>query len=564
MRDFDFASTRSGPSTPHTTKLSSRGGRSPPDEGSLHGHRTNGDSLSWVDEWWTNHPVVRFRQMTKSVVAVGYDVPTPEIESVQFKSNDSILGADIVIFCPRLKDYVADKSFAGQPLISESDSDQLRQQTLHWKSELTITLRHGKTVFLFLVDIDDCHIHSGIQNVSGTGRSTRVTNVVHPYEPYSSVPIEDWSARTHRSHGDRIKPTDKLGCLSSYWKEFGPYSYYDVYLDQATIPSLVTQTGDRVVGGFFRSNDWKGTIVLLPLVDFEYMIEEREKQFIERARKGKSPSKATRKKAEASVGQQFVNALVQIDKMVRVEIDRTPPPQWSNDKVYSLKEEDMLEQEIANFDKKIAELHTARSAVLDKFKAAGTLRGLLYESGKPLESALLEALRLLEFRAETYRDVESEFDVLFVDPEGERLLGEAEGRIEKAINIDKLDQLNRNVQEEFAKRSDTKFSKGVLFGNAFRLTPLDERRAFFTEKCIAGAARLGFSLVRTPDLFPIARHLREHPDTEFAKKCRAEILNTYGKIVVFPSIPTTTSSTMGHKVLGKDSPTSAQTRGPTA
>lgn len=125
-----------------------------------------------------------------------------------------------------------------------------------------------------------------------------------------------------------------------------------------------------------------------------------------------------------------------------------------------------------------------------------------------------------------------------MDPDGERLLGEAEGKNDKAINIDKLDQLNRNVQEEFAKRSDTKYSKGVLFGNAFRLTPLNERGEYFTDKCAAGFARLGFTLVRTPDLFQVAKYLKENRDPEFARKCRAEILNTHGKEVSFPSLPT--------------------------
>jgi hypothetical protein len=96
-------------------------------------------------------------------------------------------------------------------------------------------------------------------------------------------------------------------------------------------------------------------------------------------------------------------------------------------------------------------------------------------------------------------------------------------RTTKPINIDKLDQLNRNVQEEFAKRSDTKYSKGVLFGNAFRLTPLNERGEYFTDKCAAGPARLGFTLVRTPDLFQVAKYLKENRDPEFARKCRANL-----------------------------------------
>jgi hypothetical protein len=174
--------------------------------------------------------------------------------------------------------------------------------------------------------------------------------------------------------------------------------------------------------------------------------------------------------------------------------------------------------------------------------AAGNLRGLLYETGHPLEGAVLEALRLLGFTAEGYRDLDSDFDAVFVDPEGDRLIGEAEGKNDKAVNIDKLDQLERNVREDFEKRTDSNYAKGVLFGNASRLVPLEQRVEFFTAKCIAGAKRSGIALVRTPDLFPIARYLKEHPDTVFAKNCRAAILNTSGTVVAFPPTPQSSGS----------------------
>ena len=96
----------------------------------------------------------------------------------------------------------------------------------------------------------------------------------------------------------------------------------------------------------------------------------------------------------------------------------------------------------------------------------------MFETGKQLESAILEALRILGFAADGFSDSQSEFDAVFTDPSGARLLGEAEGKNDKAVNIDKLDQLDRNVQEDFTKRDDsTVYAKGVLFGNAFPPLP---------------------------------------------------------------------------------------------
>lgn len=481
--------------------------------------------------------------MKKTLVTVGFHLPDPDIEHLLFKSNDSILGADAVLFCPNMAQYGHEygDGFAGRTLISQSDSAELRDHTRHWLSELSIFLQSGKTVFLFLLGLDDFFVHTGRKEVSGTGRSQHTTNIVDSYPIYSAIPIPELSSKVHKSSGNLIKPTEKLGTMSTYWYEFGEYSYYEVYLDEMANPSLVTQTGNKAVGGVIRFKNWKGTIVLLPLVDLESMAEDREKEL--RKRTGKKSTLASTAKTKKSVGKQFVSALFQIDRAVRAHSERTPAPQWSTGVEYALQEETTLAKEIASIEQGIAKLREAGVAAKDKLETATRLKGLLYETGAALESAVLEAIRLLGFKAENYRDNDSEFDVLFIDPHGARLLGEAEGKTDKSVNIDKLDQLNRNVQEEFAKREDATYSKGVLFGNAFRLKPLSERGEFFTPKCIAGAARLGFALVRTPDLFPAAKYLKENPDENFAEACRSVILGTSGKVVEFPPTPTSSTQT---------------------
>ena len=100
-------------------------------------------------------------------------------------------------------------------------------------------------------------------------------------------------------------------------------------------------------------------------------------------------------------------------------------------------EESALKDEVAKIDDTLVELQNTKMRIEAKLEAAGSLRSLLYETGKPLESAVLEALRLLGFTAENYQEGDSEFDAIFVDPEGKRLIGEAEGKNDKAVNIDK-------------------------------------------------------------------------------------------------------------------------------
>ena len=95
----------------------------------------------------------------------------------------------------------------------------------------------------------------------------------------------------------------------------------------------------------------------------------------------------------------------------------------------------------------------------------GRLRGLLFEKGKPLEEAIIEGLRKLGFTAEPFKDDGSEFDVVFESPEG-RLIDEAEGKDNKAVNVDKLRQLQMNIHEDLLRDSVAEPAKPVLFGNA--------------------------------------------------------------------------------------------------
>jgi hypothetical protein len=232
---------------------------------------------------------------------------------------------------------------------------------------------------------------------------------------------------------------------------------------------------------------------------------------------------------------------VEIDRELRALRSKTPVPGWVKTEEYQLALEREIRVELQKAAADIEALEEKKVVLHEKLMDAGNLRGLLFETGHALENAVLEALRVLGFKAENYKAEDSEFDVVFVSPDGARLLREAEGKDSKAINIDKMDQLERNIREEFALREGTDYAKGVLFGNANRLSPISERNDFFTQKCKAAAARSGVALVRTPDLFEVAKYLKEHQDSEFARQCRAVILSTAGDIVRFPALPIETA-----------------------
>jgi hypothetical protein len=125
--------------------------------------------------------------------------------------------------------------------------------------------------------------------------------------------------------------------------------------------------------------------------------------------------------------------------------------------------------------------------------------------------------------------------VVFESDEG-RLIGEAEGKDNKAVNIEKLRQLSMNIHEDLQRESVTAPAKPVLFGNGFRLQPLSERADPFTEKCHSAAATSSTALVFTPDLFWPVQYLVSNSDAEYARACRQTLLASTGR-VVFPPPP---------------------------
>jgi hypothetical protein len=165
--------------------------------------------------------------------------------------------------------------------------------------------------------------------------------------------------------------------------------------------------------------------------------------------------------------------MVGLDRALRDTNDATPLPDWAKGDEFVLAPETALLAKAAALDAEIADAQQRRAGVSIELEEAGRLRGLLFEKGKPLERAIIVALTALGFRAEPFRDANSEFDVVFECDEG-RFIGEAEGKDNKAINIDKLRQLNLNIHEDLQREGVEKPAKGVLFGNAHRLSPPDD------------------------------------------------------------------------------------------
>lgn len=485
--------------------------------------------------------------MEKKIVFVGGGlVSSQDVVNLPFKSDKSLLDGDLIVFSIDMSEYYAGEQYQGLNCLDDSSSFRLRRDCSHWRSELEAALKDGKTVIVFINDSAEVQAATGEKQYSGTGRNTRTTRIVSTVDPYESIPVA--FGLVVRRSGERIKAVRDLGILSTYWHEFGSHSAYEAYIEGFKgIPVLQTQTGGKVVGGVLRSPAWKGSLIFLPPPDLVSAVNIRVKEFREKqkGRLAKDSAAKTRqaeslkKKAEKFVAGQFIAALTGLDKAAKNAADATPPPTWAQEHRFLLAKEIQIQSTIRKNIEDSQKLRVERAALEETLKKAQQLKGLLFEKGKALEAAVLVALKILGYDAENLKEDDSEFDAVMLDPDGDRLIGEAEGKDDKAINVDKLDQLDRNLKEDFSRQSESsaKFATGVLFGNAYRLTAPEARDAFFTAKCVLAAKRSHISLVRTTDLFNIAQHLENYPSPEFAARCRQVIREADGELVVFPTIP---------------------------
>ncbi len=461
----------------------------------------------------------------KEILSVEFDFPGGLAEYVSFSSMQSLSDADLVVFKPSMtgmRGYAAEM-YRGRPSLSQDSSARLVESITHWRREISDALSAGTTVFVFLCEKDEVYVDSGQRRYSGTGRNRATTIVVTEVNNYQALP-GDLSFITAK--GSALRLAQNADILTAYWNEFEDCTQYVVHIQgQVTTPLLHTRDGRKLLGAVVRFKGSPGALVLLPSIELDW-----DEFYIE-----KDDDIQWTKKA-CKFGYRLRNALLEMDKTLHASSMRTPSPDWTRDARYKLSKESELLTRILQIEGKIEALEADKAKLKGDAAAESALRQLLYEKGKPLETQIRRSLEILGFTVSSYRDSESEFDVVFESAEG-RLLGEAEGKDNRAVNIDKLRQLEMNIHEDFSRECVQTMAKGVLFGNAHRLKPLEQRPDWFTQKCITAATRSGSALVRTSDLFFIARYLLEENDASFAAQCREAFFAAGGTMVVFPEVP---------------------------
>lgn len=221
---------------------------------------------------------------------------------------------------------------------------------------------------------------TGERSYSGTGRNQKTTRHVSLLSNYSALSA---SLAPVTSAGTSMKLAPKLmDLLGPYWTEFENSSAYQVVLGGVDLtPAVLTRAGDKPVGAIYRRKASSGTLLLLPDIDFY------PKDFL----KTKNGSQDWTPAATRFAGT-FVSTVVALDKALRASSEVTPEPPWAKDPQFALGSELELRVQLLEAERAVEMAQKHKEATIESLAAAGALRSLLYEKGRPLELAIIQAL----------------------------------------------------------------------------------------------------------------------------------------------------------------------------
>jgi|AntRauTorckE6833_2_1112554.scaffolds.fasta_scaffold10405_2 hypothetical protein len=447
----------------------------------------------------------------KSIATINTQFPTVE-DSLDYHSGASLLDFDITVFNPRFP-YLSVQSFSsGGHCISIDSSKRTTASMQHWNRELLAALEAGKTVFVLLSELEDESFATGTSSPRKGQTTYHTTNVNN----YSAIPVD---INVRNAKGKKIIAKQQI--FKPLLQVLQDIVEYQVVVKNEKISEgFVAKDGSRL-GGIFKLKDIPGNLVYLPYFNLEHMTEETDDEEV-----------WTEDALKKSHG--IVTQLLEIDRVLRAEDDQTPAPDWVED-FERPAASDALEAKIGQLDTRIEKLEADKSKNLNELAELERHKILLFGTGPALESAIEEALKLLAYKVEGFREGDLEIDHVIESPDGFRMVGEAEGKDSSAVGISKFRQLESNINEDFERDNVDEPAKGVLFGNSFRLTEPSKREGDFTEKCYKNAARLGTALVKTADLYPVVLYVLNNPKNDsYRAECRDAIGNTKGNLVKFP------------------------------
>jgi hypothetical protein len=431
------------------------------------------------------------------IITLEYRIDSTRVTNLSFNSTETLLEADVVVVDVRNVSGYFSKAQpdgqGGETLLLRDGAQELTGMLERRRREVKTLLDKGKAVFLFVAPVVRI-------------QAEKPGRVWVPVTNYSWLPAQDDVLRQflRPGTGRTIILQNPGHPCAPYLRAFKDQLSYSAYLDMEGVDPekhFLVNKANKPVTYFVRV--FNGFLICLP----------------------GPPHPVDSNK--------LTGVLVQCARPLICEDVERPEPEWAAQ--FPVPGEAHLVENVEEIGNQIAELEKGLEEQKAQVKELTGFRALLYEKGSALEKVVLTAFELMGFKAKSRKEGGVEHDAILESPEGLAAV-EIEGKDDDPIRIDKVDQLQRVVDEDFRVRDDDTYAKGILVGNPYRLTPPDEREdPPFTDKVQTAAKHKRFGLLATVDLFKaVVRILDDPTDEEFKKACRTAILAGKGNRIGFP------------------------------
>lgn len=430
-----------------------------------------------------------------NITSVNYLLEDNRILNIELDDDDTLLDSDLVILNPvEYSTLWFNKTCLGNDGIKRVDSpnsDYIRKIFISRKKEISTLLENGKVIIVFL---------NPVRMVAGekgdTGSYSYISN-------YDFMPISKGYLIKNLEVGKSSSPNsiilkDSKNYFTPYYLAFKDEIKYNVYFDIDTEENehtFLANRSNKSVGFIWEINN--GLMVFLPSPEYQ------------------------------KNNKKLIGTLTQCAKKFLLKHEITPPPIWINS--YTLQGEDELQKDIEDLQSQVDRIEEKKKKAVEEKNKISYYKKLLYEQGTELEFVVIDAFKLFGFNAENRKIDDLEHDIIFNSDKG-RGIAEIEGKDNDAIHISKMDQLNRVVDEDFKEVGD--FAQGILIGNHYRFTKIDDRKEPFTEKVLKFAKKKNFGLITTVEIYGAVEKILKNPKDELLKETiRQKILTTEGEII---------------------------------
>ena len=399
-------------------------------------------------------------------------------------SNISLFDYDAIVIDSDLlsESYKEDitKVYQGKRLISKMDSPRIVDDFKRLGTQLIDFLNQGKTVFVLMGKNENCYIHTGKTEYSGSGKNARASDIVTEFDTYSFLPI-----KLNLNHVVGEKFT--LCCSAPYlefFKSTKNNNFYKVYFDSDNSKTLlkITDTEKSISA---VCDYGKGKIVLLPYIYYSYDYENEEDW--------------------EKDGKNYLDALFALNERISSKLEDYALPKWTED--FCILNENKEKDELKKEYKKLKKIEEKIYEKEQKLIEIQSYKALVSATGEVLEDIVKKVLSEMGFVLECTEKGRSDIIAKFDE---QPIVAEIKGVTKSAAEKHGA-QLEKWVSQYFA---DTGIMpKSLLIVNGFCDIPLEKRTEdIFPHQMLQYCEARGHTLISTIQLLCLYIDIKTNPE----------------------------------------------------